>query len=81
MVLNPKETISKALAELRAEGGPDLTIPRLAQEAQVSAEWLYQLERGDMDTMRLADLERLCRILGRTPNDMLGYEPDEGPAA
>lgn len=77
MVLNTRGAISRALAQLRAEGGPDLDLPALAEEAGVSAEWLYQLEQGQLDRANLDDLERLCRILGRSPNDILGYEADE----
>jgi len=77
MVLHLQGTISKALAELRAEGGPDLDISALANQAEVPVGWLDQLDRGQLDVIDLGGLERLCRILGRTPNDLLGYEPDE----
>jgi DNA-binding Xre family transcriptional regulator len=76
MVLNSCGTISKALAEIRAEGGPDLDIPALAEEAGVPVEWLYQLNRGRPSSINLEDLDRVCRILGRSPNDILGYEAD-----
>jgi DNA-binding Xre family transcriptional regulator len=77
VVLNPRRTISKALAELRAEGGPDLDIPALAEQTGVPAEWLYQLDQARPGPVDLEDLERLCCILGRSPNDLLGYEADE----
>lgn len=77
MVLHPKGAISKALAELRAAGGPDLDIPALANEVEVPVERLCWLDQGQLDVVDLDELERLCRILGRTPNDLLGYEPDE----
>ena len=76
MVLNPRGTIGKALAELRVTGGPDLDIPTLAREAKIAVEWLYQLDQGRLGPISLEELERLCRILGRSPNDILGYEPD-----
>ncbi len=77
MIFNTRGTISKALAQLRAEGGPGLDIPALAKEAGVPVEWLYQLEQGQPGRADMNDLERLCRILGRSPNDILGYEADE----
>jgi DNA-binding Xre family transcriptional regulator len=77
VVLNLRGTISKALAELQAEGGPDLDIPTLAEEVEVSVEWLCQLDQARLGPINLEDLERLCRILGRSPNDILGYEADE----
>jgi DNA-binding Xre family transcriptional regulator len=77
MVLNAHGTISKALDELRAEGGPDLDILALAEEVEVSVEWLYQLNQAEPGPIDLNGLERLCRILGRSPNDILGYETDE----
>jgi DNA-binding Xre family transcriptional regulator len=76
MVLNPHGTISMALAELRVEGGPDLGIPALAEQADVSIERLYRLDAGQLGPIALDELERLCRILGRSPNDLLGYEAD-----
>ena len=76
MVLNPDGTISRALAELRAEGGPDLDICALATQVRVPVEWIYRLDKGQIGPINLAELERLCRILGRSPNDLLGYEPD-----
>lgn len=79
MVCNPHGTISKALAELRAEGGPDLDIPALAEQAGVPVEWLYQSDQGQPGPINLEELERLCRVLGRSPNDLLGYEADISP--
>jgi DNA-binding Xre family transcriptional regulator len=76
-VFNPRSSISKALAELRAGGGPDLDIPALAEQAKVSVEWLFQLDEGTLGPINLEELERLCCILGRSPNDLLGYETDE----
>ena len=76
MVLNPNGAISKALTELQAEGGPGLDICALATQARVPVDWLRQLDEGQLGPVSLAELERLCRILGRSPNDLLGYEPD-----
>ncbi len=75
-VLQLQGTISRALADLEAEGGPRLDIPALAEEVEVPTGRLYQLDRGQLDFLHLAELERLCRILGRSPNDILGYEAD-----
>lgn len=75
-ILNPRGVISKALSELRAEGGPDLDIVTLAEQAGVPVEWLYHLEQGQLSPINLENLERICRILGRSPNDILGYEAD-----
>jgi DNA-binding Xre family transcriptional regulator len=77
MVFNPRGTIRKALAQLRAEGGPDLDFVTLAKEVELPVEWLYRLDQGQPGRVNLSDLERLCRILGRSPNDLLGYEADE----
>jgi DNA-binding Xre family transcriptional regulator len=77
MILNTRGAISKALAQLLAEGGPDLDLPALAEQAGVPVEWLHQLDQGRLDEANLVDLERVCRILGRSPNDVLGYEADE----
>jgi DNA-binding Xre family transcriptional regulator len=74
--LNPRGTISKALGELKAEGGPDLDIPALADQVEVPTDWLYRFERGQIDALDLTALEQLCCILGRSPNDLLGYEAD-----
>ena len=74
--LNPRGTISKALGELNAEGGPDLDIPALADQVEVPADWLYQFEHGQIDVLDLMALDQLCCILGRSPNDLLGYEAD-----
>jgi DNA-binding Xre family transcriptional regulator len=68
--------ISRALAEIEADGGPDLDLDRLAAEAQVSVDLLCQMEGGRLGPVHLAELERLCQVLGRSPNDLLGYEPD-----
>lgn len=76
MILNPRGTISKALVELQAADGPDLDVPALAEEVGVPVEFLYQLDRGQLSPIDLEHLERLCRILGRSPNDILGYEAD-----
>jgi DNA-binding Xre family transcriptional regulator len=76
IVLDPRGVISKALAELTVEGGPDLDIQALAEQAAVSVEWLYELDGGQLGPVDLAELERLCRILGRSPNGLLGYEAD-----
>jgi DNA-binding Xre family transcriptional regulator len=75
-ILNPHGTISRALAEIRADGGPDLDLCGLSEEAKVPRERLVQLDTGRLSALDLAELERLCRILGRSPNDLLGYEPD-----
>jgi DNA-binding Xre family transcriptional regulator len=75
-VLNPRGTISKALGELKAAGGPELDIPALADQAEVPKDWLYRFERGQTDALNLMALEQLCCILGRSPNDLLGYEAD-----
>ncbi len=77
MILNTRGTINRALAQLLAEGGPDLDIPALAEQAGVSVEWLHQLNQGQLGSANLGDLERVCYILGRSPNDVLGYEADE----
>ncbi len=77
MILNTRGTINRALAQLLAEGGPDLDLPALAEQAGVPVEWLHQLDQGQIDSANLGDLERVCRILGRSPNDVLGYEADE----
>lgn len=76
MVLKPRGTITKALTELKADGGPDLDISALAEQTGVPTEWLYELDQGRLSPLGLKNLERLCRILGRSPNDLLGYEPD-----
>ncbi len=77
MILNTRGTISKALAELQAEGGPNLDLHRLAEQAGVSVGSLSRLDQGCVDAVDLEELERLCHILGRSPNDLLGYEADE----
>ena len=76
-VLESRGTIGRVLAQIQADGGPDLDIPALAQEAGVSIEWLYGVDRGQLGFVHLGELERICRILGRSPNDILGYETDE----
>jgi DNA-binding Xre family transcriptional regulator len=76
MVLMPCRTISEALAAISAEGGPHLDIPALAEQAEVSVVRLHQLDQGHLDAIDLSDLDRLCQILGRSPNDLLGYEAD-----
>jgi DNA-binding Xre family transcriptional regulator len=62
---------------ISVEGGPDLDIPTLADQAQVSEECLQELDAGSLGAIDLKDLESLCSILGRSPNDLLGYEADE----
>jgi DNA-binding Xre family transcriptional regulator len=76
VVLKPRRTISDALAAVRSEGGPDLDIAALAEQAKVRVECLYRLDEGRLCTIDLQELDRLCRILGRSPNDLLGYEAD-----
>lgn len=76
VALNPRGTISRALAELQAQGGPELDILGLADQVQVSADCLQRLNQGQLGAVDLVDLERLCCILGRSPNDLLGYESD-----
>ncbi len=76
-VFSPRGAISKALDAIRAGGGPDLDMPTLAAEAGVLLEWIQQLDEGNLSPIGLEHLERLCRILGRSPNDLLGYEADE----
>lgn len=75
-VLDPRGTITGALTELKAKDGPELDILALAEQVEVPVEWLHQLDRGQLGVVNLAELERLCRILGRSPNDLLGYEAD-----
>ena len=75
-VLNPRRTVTRALAELAAEGGPELDFPMLAEQARVPLEWLRRFDDGQLGPTNLAVLERLCRTLGRSPNDLLGYEAD-----
>jgi DNA-binding Xre family transcriptional regulator len=76
-VFNSDGRISTALARIQTQGGPELDILALAREAEVPVEWLYQLDQGQLAPIKLDKLERLCRILGRSPNDLLGYEADE----
>jgi DNA-binding Xre family transcriptional regulator len=76
MVLKPSRTISGALAAISAGGGPQLDIPALAEQAEVSVARLSQLDQGYLDAIDLPELDRLCQILGRSPNDLLGYEAD-----
>jgi DNA-binding Xre family transcriptional regulator len=76
MILKPCRTISEALAAISAEGGPDLDIPALAEQAEVSVARLHQLDQGYLDAIDFPALGRLCHILGRSPNDLLGYEAD-----
>lgn len=76
VVLEPQGSISRALKQTRVAGGPDLDIPDLAEQADVTVEWLYKLDAGRLSQVDLAALEKVCRILGRSPNDILGYEPD-----
>jgi DNA-binding Xre family transcriptional regulator len=75
-IFRPDGTVSKALADLQTEGGPELDLPTLAEQAGVPVEWLDQLDQGQLSPIGLQHLERLCRILGRSPNDLLGYEAD-----
>jgi DNA-binding Xre family transcriptional regulator len=75
-VFEANGTVSRALAELQVEGGPALDLPALAWQAGVPEEWLDQLDHGQLSSIGLQHLERLCRILGRSPNDLLGYEVD-----
>jgi DNA-binding Xre family transcriptional regulator len=76
-IFDPRGTIDRVLSQIQAEGGPDLDLSALAQEAGVSIEWLYDLDQGQLGLVHLGELERICRILGRSPNDLLGYEADE----
>jgi DNA-binding Xre family transcriptional regulator len=75
-ILDTRGKISQALAQIRTQGGPDLDIPALAAEARVPAEWLWQLDQGEPIQIEILDLARLCCVLGHSPNDLLGYEPD-----
>jgi len=76
-LLEPSGAVSRALTQISVQGGPDLDIPALAEEAELSAEWVYRLDWGDLEVVELSHLARLCCILGRSPNDILGYEADE----
>jgi DNA-binding Xre family transcriptional regulator len=76
-VFSPRGAISTALDAIRADGGPDLDMPTLAAETRVSLQWIRQLDEGQLSPIGLQQLERLCRVLGRSPNDLLGYEADE----
>ena len=76
MILYSHRTISRALTELRSEGGPELDLQALAEQAQIPVERICQLDMGQPGLINIAELERLCCILGRSPNDLLGYEPD-----
>ncbi len=75
--LETRGAVSRALDQIDRQGGPDLDIPALAEEAELSAEWLYRLDWGALEVVELGHLARLCCILGRSPNDILGYEVDE----
>jgi DNA-binding Xre family transcriptional regulator len=75
-VLDPQGSIKRALVEIGARGGPELDIEDLAEEAQVPADILVRLDQGRPVQVGVEELERLCRILGRSPNDLLGYESD-----
>ena len=43
-LLEPSGAVSRALTQISVQGGPDLDILALAQEAQLSAEWVYRLD-------------------------------------
>ena len=76
MILRPSRTISEALKAISVDGGPNLDILALAEQAEISVVRLHQLDQGRLDAIGLPELDRLCQILGRSPNDLLGYEAD-----
>jgi DNA-binding Xre family transcriptional regulator len=75
-ILDTRGRISRALVQIRTQGGPDLDIQALAAEAKVPVERLWQLDQGEPIQIEILELARLCCVLGHSPNDLLGYEPD-----
>jgi DNA-binding Xre family transcriptional regulator len=76
VVLDPQGAISRALEEILALGGPELNLMALAEETKVPVQRLQRFDTGCLGAVDIDQLERLCRILGRSPNDLLGYEAD-----
>jgi DNA-binding Xre family transcriptional regulator len=76
VLLDPRGAISHALEEILALGGPEMDLMALAEETRVPVQRLQWFDAGCLGAVDIDQLERLCRILGRSPNDLLGYEAD-----
>jgi transcriptional regulator with XRE-family HTH domain len=46
----------------------------LAQRAGLSPQYIAQIEGGQVPSLPVVTLTRLCAVLGKTPDEMLGYE-------
>jgi DNA-binding Xre family transcriptional regulator len=76
-MINPRGKISQALANLKANEGVSLTINALAQQLNLNKDFLYRLDDGQAQRVDLEDIDRLCLALKITPNDLLGFKPDD----
>jgi DNA-binding Xre family transcriptional regulator len=76
-MINPRGKISQALANLKANEGVSLTINALAQQLNLNKDFLYRLDDGQAQRVDLKDIDRLCLALKITPNDLLGFKPDD----
>lgn len=76
-MINPRGKISQALANLKAKEGVSLTINALAQQLDLNKDFLYRLDDGQAKRVDLDEIDRLCLALKITPNDLLGFKPDD----
>ncbi|GIK37368.1 MAG: helix-turn-helix domain-containing protein [Anaerolineae bacterium] len=75
-MINPRGTISQALANLKAKEGVSLSIRALAEQLDLSKDLLYRLDNGQVQRVDLLDIDRICLALKITPNDLLGFKSD-----
>lgn len=53
-----------------------LTQEQLAKKIGVSTITVSRWERVNLDTMRIKDLRKVCKVLGITPNDIVRLDEE-----
>ena len=68
--------LKEVMAEYRRRTGVRMTYKMLSQETGISRATLESLSsRGDYNT-RLSTIDKLCRVLGCLPSELLELDPD-----
>ena len=58
-----------------------MTLTELAERVGITIVNLSILKTGKAKAIRFSTLEAICRVLECQPGDLLGYAPEQAPAA
>ena len=73
--------LREVMDEYRHRTGERMTYERLSQETGLSRATLESLASRDTYNTRLSTIDKLCRVLGCQPGDLLELNPYEEPPA